>query len=81
MLMRKHRVLILLGQLVVLAGGRLLASQGWQLLFAYGHSTAGQAENYGYLELCKTWGNDDKDEDDQNTPAAAMLGGPLKSGR
>ena len=29
---------------------------GWQLLFAYGHSIAGQTENYGYLGLYKTWG-------------------------
>jgi len=33
-------------------------SPGWQLLFAYGHSVAGQTENYGYLGLYKTWGND-----------------------
>ena len=31
---------------------------GWQLLFAYGHSIAGQTENYGYLGLYKTWGRD-----------------------
>ena len=33
-------------------------SPGWQLLFAYGHSVAGQTENYGYLGLYKTWGKD-----------------------
>jgi hypothetical protein len=33
-------------------------SPGWQLLFAYGHSIAGQTENYGYLGLYKTWGRD-----------------------
>ena len=33
-------------------------SPGWQLLFAYGHSIAGQTENYGYLGLYKTWGKD-----------------------
>lgn len=32
--------------------------QGWQLLFAYGHSVAGQTENYAYLGLYKTWGKD-----------------------
>ncbi|MGH8217847.1 MAG: hypothetical protein ACREUT_04690 [Steroidobacteraceae bacterium] len=29
---------------------------GFQLMFAYGHSVAGQAENYGYLALYWTWG-------------------------
>jgi hypothetical protein len=33
-------------------------SPGLQLLFAYGHSIAGQPENYGYLGLYKTWGKD-----------------------
>jgi hypothetical protein len=33
-------------------------SSGLQLLFAYGHSVAGQTENYGYLGLYKTWGKD-----------------------
>lgn len=31
---------------------------GLQLLFAYGHSIAGQTENYAYLGLYKTWGKD-----------------------
>lgn len=31
---------------------------GLQLLFAYGHSIAGQTENYGYLGLYRTWGKD-----------------------
>jgi hypothetical protein len=31
---------------------------GFQLLFCYGHSIAGQAENYAYLGLYWTWGND-----------------------
>jgi len=33
-------------------------SPGLQLLFAYGHSVAGQTENYGYLGIYKTWGHD-----------------------
>jgi hypothetical protein len=33
-------------------------SPGWQVLFAYGHSVAGQTENYAYLGLYKTWGRD-----------------------
>lgn len=39
---------------------------GFQLLFCYGHSIAGQSENYAYLGLYWTWGhnaNDDKDKD------------------
>jgi hypothetical protein len=33
-------------------------SPGLQLLFAYGHSVAGQTENYAYLGFYKTWGKD-----------------------
>jgi len=32
----------------------------FQFLFAYGHSVAGQSENYAYLGLYWTWGKDDK---------------------
>jgi hypothetical protein len=32
----------------------------FQLLFCYGHSIAGQTENYGYLGLYWTWGSKDK---------------------
>ncbi len=36
----------------------------YQLLFSYGHSVAGQTENYAYLGLYWTWGKkDDKDKD------------------
>lgn len=31
---------------------------GMQFLVAYGHSVAGQTENYGYMGLYWTWGND-----------------------
>ncbi len=45
------------------AGGYYhFAQPGLQLLFAYGHSIAGQTENYAYLGLYKTWGKD-KDAD------------------
>jgi hypothetical protein len=48
-------------------------SPGLQLLFAYGHSIAGQTENYGYLGLYKTWG---KDRGSDNKSAAnAMASG------
>jgi hypothetical protein len=46
-------------------------SPGLQLLFAYGHSIAGQTENYAYLGLYKTWGKD-KDADNK-TAADAMF--------
>ena len=46
-------------------------SPGLQLLFAYGHSIAGQTENYAYLGLYKTWGKD-KDADTK-TASDAML--------
>jgi hypothetical protein len=49
---------------------------GLQLLFAYGHSIAGQTENYAYLGLYKTWGKDkgkdDKDDADKKTAANAL---------
>jgi Putative MetA-pathway of phenol degradation len=35
----------------------------FQFLFAYGHSVAGQTENYGYLGLYYTWGKEDKKPD------------------
>ena len=45
-------------------------SPGLQLLFAYGHSIAGQTETYAYLGLYKTWG---KDRDAKSkSPADAM---------
>lgn len=54
------------------AGGYYhFSSPGLQLLFAYGHSIAGQTENYAYLGLYKTWG---KDRDAKNKSADnAML--------
>jgi len=44
-------------------------SPGLQLLFAYGHSIAGQTENYGYLGLYKTWGKDRA----KKSPDAALM--------
>jgi hypothetical protein len=34
-----------------------------QLLFSYGHSVAGQTENYAYVGMYWTWGKDDKKPD------------------
>jgi hypothetical protein len=50
---------------------------GLQLLFAYGHSVAGQAENYGYLGLYYTWG---KDKQKKAAGDAMLSGQPLKNG-
>jgi hypothetical protein len=50
---------------------------GLQLLSAYGHSVAGQTENYGYVGLYYTWGKDRKTK----TAGDAMLSAqPLKNG-
>lgn len=49
-------------------------SPGLQLLFAYGHSIAGQTETYGYLGLYKTWGNDKK----KAVPGDGAIAPPIK---
>ena len=41
-----------------------------QFLFCYGHSVAGQTENYAYVGMYWTWGKDDKKPDSGN----ALLG-------
>jgi hypothetical protein len=41
------------------------------LLFAYGHSVAGQTENYAYLGMYWTWGKDEKKKAVEN----ALLSG------
>ena len=43
---------------------------GEQFLFCYGHSVAGQTENYAYIGMYWTWG---KDKNDGGAPKAAML--------
>lgn len=54
-------------------------SPGLQLLFAYGHSVAGQTESYGYLGLYKTWGKD-KGPDKKNAGDAMPSAQRLQSG-
>jgi len=46
-----------------------------QILFCYGHSIAGQTENYAYLGMYWTWGKDEKSAapDDKNAPSEAAL--------
>jgi hypothetical protein len=50
---------------------------GTQLLLAYGHSIAGQTENYAYLGMYWTWGKDDKKGSASN---ALLPGLPCKNG-
>ena len=50
-------------------------SPGLQLLFAYGHSIAGQTENYAYLGLYKTWG---KDKGKKSAGDAMLSAHPLR---
>jgi len=67
------------------AGGywHLKGEDTMQLLFAYGHSVAGQTENYAYLGLYWTWGEDDKsdDKDKDSKDKKAMLQNAMYSGR
>ncbi len=49
---------------------------GFQLLFSYGHSIAGQSENYAYLGLYWTWGKqtDKADKDSAMNSAGVPMG-------
>ena len=40
--------------------------EGEQFLFSYGHSVAGQTENYAYVGMYWTWGKDKKKPDADN---------------
>jgi hypothetical protein len=46
----------------------------FQFLFAYGHSVAGQTENYAYLGLYYTWGKDDEKPDAGDAMLSRQLG-------
>lgn len=48
---------------------------GEQFLFAYGHSVAGQTENYAYLGMYWTWGKDRKGAEDDH----AWMPGPAST--
>ena len=54
-------------------------SPGLQLLFAYGHSVAGQTETYAYLGLYKTWGKD-KGADKKSAGDAMLSAQGYRSG-
>jgi hypothetical protein len=68
---------------IIDAGGYYrLKGEGMQFLFAYGHSVAGQTENYAYVGLYWTWGKDDKKADDKDLgDKKALLSDAMFSGR
>ncbi len=43
--------------MIDLGGFYYIKNPGLQILFCYGHSVAGQTENYAYLGLYQTWGS------------------------
>jgi hypothetical protein len=51
-----------------------------QFLFCYGHSIAGQTENYAYAGMYWTWGKDDKGkaDDKKDTAANNWMPGPMR---
>jgi hypothetical protein len=52
-----------------------------QFLFCYGHSVAGQTENYAYVGMYWTWGKDKGKPDDKDKPGSnAMFPGPPARG-
>ena len=48
---------------------------GQQFLFCYGHSVAGQTENYAYVGMYWTWGKDTDDKKER--PSEGYSPGPL----
>jgi hypothetical protein len=46
---------------------------GMQFLFCYGHSVAGQSENYAYMGLYWTWGRGDKNAPGSNARSQRVL--------
>jgi hypothetical protein len=59
--------------LVDVGGYYYFRNPGFQLLFCYGHTAAGQAENYAYLGLYWTWGKkaDDAEKDSSSRPSTS----------
>ena len=52
-----------------------------EFLFAYGHSIAGQTENYAYAGIYWTWGKDDKPDDKDAPDKKALLNDAMFSGQ
>lgn len=59
--------------LVDLGGYYYFRNPGFQLLFCYGHSAFGQAENYAYIGLYWTWGGKAGDSDKSAQSFARLL--------
>jgi len=53
---------------------------GEQFLFAYGHSVAGQTENYAYVGMYWTWGKNKDDKDKDKSENEGLFPGLLGSG-
>ena len=51
--------------------------EGEQFLFCYGHSVAGQTENYAYVGMYWTWGKDNKKDDDKPADKAEDKSGEM----
>ncbi len=68
--------------LIDIGGYYKFRDPGFQLLFCYGHTAVGQTENYAYLGLYWTWGNDkDNDKDqDKDKPAGIAFSGAGRAG-
>jgi hypothetical protein len=60
--------------LVDIGGYYKFRDPGFQLLFCYGHTAIGQAENYAYLGLYWTWGNKSADKDSDSDNTSSRLG-------
>ena len=66
--------------LIDVGGYYYFRKPAFQLLFCYGHSAAGQAENYAYLGLYWTWGHKSADKDSSPDEAMNKLGPPAGLG-
>jgi hypothetical protein len=58
--------------LVDAGGYYYIRNPGFQVLFCYGHSVAGQAENYAYVGLYWTWGGKAGGDSDSNKSAESF---------
>lgn len=68
---------------IIDAGGywHLKKEPDTEFLFAYGHSIAGQTENYAYVGIYWTWGKGDNADDTKQPDKTALLGNAMYSGQ
>jgi len=52
--------------------------EGEQFLFCYGHSVAGQTENYAYAGMYWTWGKDDKGDGQKDAARNEWMQRPMR---